>query len=94
MQRHPAAELDGSFINQASKTLGDRFFGAAEPVLLGRDPSHFSVCDHSGGHRFEEELTKGHAISADACTLRRLGAARMTFSTFFMLSGHSIWKQI
>ncbi|MEB3254717.1 MAG: hypothetical protein VKI93_08400, partial [Synechococcus sp.] len=37
------------------------------------------------GHRFEEQLSKGHAICAGVRTLRRLGQARLTFSTFFTL---------
>ena len=44
--RHPAAQIDRSSVDQATETQGRRFFSAIERGLVDRQPLHLGFSDH------------------------------------------------
>ena len=81
---HPTTKLDCSFVDEASKTLGHGFFSSVEAVLMACHPGYFAIGDDTGGHGFEEDLSKGHQASAASCRLKKGCLACSSSSPFFM----------
>ena len=53
---HPASKLNASFIDQTSKMLSHGLLGAAEAVLMERDPAHFIIDDRATGHGVKKKF--------------------------------------
>ena len=45
--RHAAADIDAAFVDQAAEAQCRGFFRAAEAGLVGGEPTHFALRDHS-----------------------------------------------
>lgn len=57
---NPAAQLDGTFVEKATKALGNSLFSPTELILVVGHPVHFTIGDDTGGDGFEKEFAEGH----------------------------------
>lgn len=84
VQRHSAAQLDASFVDQSSQSERNSLFGSTELSLMGSDPGHFPTCDDTARHCFKEEFTECHDTDSAELTLGAPLNRCMTCSNFFM----------
>jgi len=66
---YPAAQLELSFIEQASQPLHRCLLRPGEAVLLAQQPVDLGLGDHSGAQAPEEQLASGHRFVTNSLHL-------------------------
>ena len=57
---HTTTQLNTALIDQSTESQCRSLLRTTEAGLMAGEPFHLMFGDHTGGHRFQEEFSKGH----------------------------------